>query len=158
MKTAGRYTIAFKGLRNGRHEFHFQVDKALFEAFGNEEIRDAVCEATVEMTRMDAQMMLDVTIDGQVVVPCDRCLEDLSLPIHFEGRLPVQFSEEMQDEDGDVLWLLPGENEIDLTQYIYESVVLSLPYRRVHPEGECDPAMLERFRILSDEDAEMLNL
>ena len=43
----------------------------------------------------------------------------------------------------------PGD-EIDLKQYIYESIVLSLPYQRVHPEGECNPEMLERFRIVSD--------
>ena len=28
--------------------------------------------------------------------------------------------------------------------------MLSLPYQRVHPEGECNPEMLERFRIVSD--------
>ena len=47
----------------------------------------------------------------------------------------------------------PGEDEVDLAQYIYESIVLSLPYQRVHPEGECDPEMLGRFRIVSDEDS-----
>ena len=46
--------------------------------------------------------------------------------------------------------LLPGEEQVDLAQYIYESIVLSLPYQRVHPEGECNPEMLERFRIVSD--------
>lgn len=30
--------------------------------------------------------------------------------------------------------------------------MLSLPYQRVHPEGECDPEMLKRFRIVSDEE------
>ena len=44
------------------------------------------------------------------------------------------------------------EDEVDLTQYIYESVVLALPYQRVHPDGECNPEMLERFRIVSDEE------
>lgn len=44
------------------------------------------------------------------------------------------------------------EDEVDLTQYIYESIVLALPYQRVHPDGECNPEMLERFRIVSDEE------
>ena len=38
---------------------------------------------------------------------------------------------------------------MQLAQYLYESVVLTLPYQRVHPEGECNPEMLERFRIVS---------
>ena len=48
------------------------------------------------------------------------------------------------------MWMLPGEDRVELAQYIYESIVLSLPYQRVHPEGECNPEMLERFRIVSD--------
>ena len=35
-------------------------------------------------------------------------------------------------------------------QYIYESIVLSLPYRRVHPDGECDPDMMARFTPATD--------
>jgi uncharacterized metal-binding protein YceD (DUF177 family) len=46
---------------------------------------------------------------------------------------------------------------IDLEQYIYESIVLSLPLQRVHPEdvhGQplCNPAMLERFKIVTQEE------
>ena len=74
------------------------------------------------------------------------------IPVDFEGRLIVRFSEEEHEYDGEVLWLVPGEDEVDLAQYIYESIVLSLPYQRVHPEGECDPDMLGRFRIVSDEE------
>ena len=64
----------------------------------------------------------------------------------------MKFSDPAGEYDGEVLWLLPGTDEVDLAQYIYESIVLSLPYQRVHPEGECDPAMLERFRIVTDEE------
>ena len=95
-------------------------------------------------------LTLDVTVDGSVVVECDRCLEDCNVPIHYEGQLLVKFSDEVHEYDGEVIWLLPMEDEVDLTQYIYESIVLALPYQRVHPEGECNPEMLERFRIVSD--------
>lgn len=74
------------------------------------------------------------------------------MPIHYEGQLLVKFSDEVHEYDGEVMWLLPMEDEVDLTQYIYESIVLALPYQRVHPDGECNPDMLERFRIVSDEE------
>lgn len=50
------------------------------------------------------------------------------------------------------MWISPAEGEVSLAQYIYESIVLSLPYQRVHPEGECDADMLHRFRIVSQEE------
>ena len=129
MEVAEGYSIAYRGLKNGTHEFRFEVGKPLFKAFESSEIKD-----------------------GRCVVEVDRCLEDCRVPIDFEGQLLVKFSDEPREYDGEVLWLLPGEDEVDLSQYIYESIVLSLPYQRVHPEGECDPEMLKRFRIVSDEE------
>lgn len=149
---AQRCTILFQGLSVGRHEFRFEVGKALFDEFQSAEINDGKCEVRVTLDRTETRMSLEIRISGYVVVACDRCLEDCSVPIEFEGVLPVRFSDEPHDWDGEVLWLLPGENVIDLTQYVYESIVLSLPYQRVHPDGECDPDMLRRFRIVSSDE------
>ena len=79
-------------------------------------------------------------------------LEDCRLPVAFDGTLLVRFSDEVADYDGEVMWISPAEGEVSLAQYIYESIVLSLPYQRVHPEGECDADMLHRFRIVSQEE------
>ena len=128
------------------------MGKSLFEAFESTEIKDGACEVAVDMERSDAMLLLDIRITGHVVVACDRCLEDCRIPIDFRNSLPVRFSEQEHEYDGEVLWLVPGEDEVDLAQYIYESIVLSLPYQRVHPDGECDPDMLGRFRIVSDEE------
>ena len=96
-----------------------------------------------------------VTIDGEVTVPCDRCLEDCVLPVHFKGHPVVKFSEEEQDSDGEVIWIHPAEDLLDLGQYIYESIVLSLPYQRVHPLDAlgnplCNPDMLARFTVADE--------
>lgn len=152
MEETKRYTIAYRGLRSGLHDFHFKVDGGLFGAFGSTEIKDGDCDVSVALERGESMLTLDVTVDGSVVVECDRCLEDCNVPIHYEGQLLVKFSDEVHEYDGEVMWLLPMEDEVDLTQYIYESIVLALPYQRVHPDGECNPEMLERFRIVSDEE------
>lgn len=150
MDVTKSFRIAFKGLKNGRHTFDFEVGEALFEASGNTEIKGGACRAHVELDRAETMLGFDVTIDGSVVVACDRCLEDCEVPVRFAGHLMVKFSDETDEYDGEMMWISPSESEVDLAQYIYESIVLSLPYQRVHPEGECDPAMLERFRIVSD--------
>lgn len=153
MDAAKGYSIAYKGLKNGSHDFSFKVGGAFFGAFGSVDIKDGECGVSVALVKSETQLSLDVSIHGGVVVACDRCLEDCRIPVDFEGRLLVRFSNEPQEYDGEVLWLAPGEDEVDLAQYIYESIVLSLPYQRVHPEGGCDPEMLRRFRIVSGEDS-----
>jgi uncharacterized metal-binding protein YceD (DUF177 family) len=157
-----RYTIPFKGLKEGSHAYQWQVEGDFWRArpeggiLGGELAVEAVLEKGAAGT-----MRLALSITGTVTVPCDRCLEDCSLPVDYRGVLAVKVSAEEHPFEGDILWLSPGEGTIDLEQYIYESVVLSLPLQRVHPEdvhGQplCNPAMLERFKIVSEEEFEDL--
>ena len=145
METAKRYRIAYKGLKNGIHDFEFKVDGTLFEAEENAEIKGGDCDVRVRMNKSETMLELDIAIGGYVIVECDRCLEDCRIPIDYDGHLVVKFSDEISDCDGEVMWIPQGEVELDLAHYIYESIVLSLPYSRVHPDGECDPEMLARF-------------
>ena len=150
MELEQKYSIAYKGLKNGLHEVDFDVDGVLFKAYESKEIKDGRCKVHVDIDKSDTQLILDVTIDGHVVCECDRCLEDCTIPVHFDGRLTVFVSDHQGEYDGDYMWVSPDEEDINLMQYIYESIVLSLPYRRVHPDGECDPDMMARFTPATD--------
>ena len=68
----------------------------------------------------------------------------------------VKFSDESDYYDGEVMRISPSEDILDLTQYIYESIVLSLPYSRVHEEGKCNPEMLASFSAITEEELEAL--
>ena len=61
-------------------------------------------------------------IAGSVTVPCDRCLENLVIPVDTSF-------EETYTPESDVL---------DISQEVYDYVLTSLPMVRVHPEGECN--------------------
>lgn len=148
--------IPFKGLKPGVYTYDFKVDDALFEMFENAEIQRGNCNVRVELRRLESMLDMEVQIVGSVVTPCDRCLEDCEIPVAFEGNLVVKFSDEVREYDGEVMWLSPAEDEVDLTQYVYESIVLSLPYQRVHPDGACDAGMMRRFRIVSSEELDEL--
>lgn len=152
MDVTKQYAIAWKGLKNGTYHFDFKVDNALFEAFGPTDIKGGDLAVGVTLERGEASLALQTALRGTVTVACDRCLEDCRLPVTFDGRLLVRFSDEVHDYDGEVMWISPSEAEVSLAQYIYESIVLSLPYQRVHAEGECDADMLRRFRIVSQEE------
>jgi uncharacterized metal-binding protein YceD (DUF177 family) len=48
-------------------------------------------------------------------------------------KLIVRFGEEYNNDNEELLILPHGEFEVDIAQYIYEMIVLSVPLRRVHP-------------------------
>lgn len=152
MDVTKEYAIAWKGLKNGTYHFDFKVDNALFEAYESTDIKGGDLTVEVTLDRGESMLSLQTVIRGTVTVACDRCLEECRLPVAFDGTLLVRFSDEVHDYDGEVTWISPAETHVSLAQYIYESIVLSLPYQRVHPEGECDADMLRRFRIVSEEE------
>lgn len=157
MNILERYSIAYKGLSEGRHHFDYEVDERLMEAFGNEEIRDVKANVSVDLLRHPNMLQFTVAIKGEATVDCDRCLEPLLVPIDFNGELVVRFSEQEKDYDGEIMWISAGESEVNLAQYIYESICLSLPYQRVHEHIEdCNQDMVSSFKIVTPEEFEQL--
>ncbi len=156
MEVVKRYTIPYKGLKNGVHDFEFEVNTSLFEHFNYQDIKECKCLAKVEVDRSETMLKLYVEIEGEVVVECDRCLEDCNLEVDYADELLVKFSSTEDEFDGEVMWLSPAEDFVDLGLYIYESILLSLPYNRVHEDGECDPKMMEQFQQISAEEFEKI--
>ncbi|MBQ5512176.1 MAG: DUF177 domain-containing protein, partial [Bacteroidales bacterium] len=91
----------------------------------------------------------------------DRCLEPFDMPIDASYDLVVKYGDKTTplDEADDVITIGEDDDFLDLSQHIYEYVVLSLPARRVHPDlpdGQpgCDPEMLSHILIADDDDEE----
>ena len=154
-------SIAHKALCVGTHRFDFKIGDRFFEAFEGSEIHRGKADVQVVLNKQSNLLTLDFRIEGEVCVTCDRCLEEFMMPVGYTGTLAVRYSETEQESDGEVMWIGPSETEIDLSQYIYESICLNLPYQRVHPVGSdgksgCDPDMLARFNIVSEEEFDRL--
>lgn len=155
MKLLDEFCIPFKGLKAGEHRYEFKLDKAFLEAVGDEELLDVEVDVEVVMTKAAQMLTFEVSMDGTACVECDRCLDELEYPVEADDTLYVKFSEEEIEFDGEVMWLNPADEELDLSGYIYETLLLSLPYQRVHDSlEECNQEMIARFRIVSEEEFE----
>ncbi len=149
------FCIPFKGLKSGEHRFELTIDKAFLEAIGDEEMIDAEVDVEIVMNKTAQMLIFDVALNGTACVECDRCLDELEYPVEVEDRLYVKFSEEEIEFDGEVMWLNPADDELDLAGYVYETLLLALPYQRVHESVEdCNQEMISRFRIVSEEEFE----
>ncbi len=100
----------------------------------------------VQVEKTGRDTLVDGTIEGTVTVVCDRCLEDLELPVQTRFLLRVtQGGAPAADEtDGRETVRLPEEeDELDLSQVVYDYVNIALPLRRLHPEGGSNPQVLK---------------
>lgn len=137
------YTISFSGLSIGEYEFDFEVDNTLFEEYENEDILGADVSLNVLLKKEERMMSFDFSFEGVLNVLCDRCLDPLNIDVRVVNTLFVKFGEENKEEDDDVIIISNKENKIDLSQYIYEYILMQKPMRCVHKEGECNKDMLD---------------
>lgn len=144
------FIIPLNGLTAGKNEFSWKVGKEFFESFGNSEVFDADLDVEVVVEKAGKYVGVDCEVVGHVVVECDRCLDELELPVGVVVRLSVKFgeaepSEEHQDGEREVVFVSDAEAELDMSQIIYDYVCLDLPMQRMHDEGQCNPEVIRRL-------------
>ncbi len=138
--------IETRGLAQGRHRFRFEVDGAFFEAYESEVISDAGLEVEADIERSSAGMALELGIEGTVTVRCDRCLADLVIPVKEHVHFAISGNDDAVEGADDILCPDSRDGSVDLDQVIYDYVNLALPIRKVHPDGGCDPKMMELMK------------
>lgn len=125
----------------------FEIGDTFFQLFEGSEIEHGTLVVEVLLDKQPSCMQVSVNIKGMVELVCDRCLDNLALPVSTGGELAVRFGKaDQSNPDDDLIVLDPAEGEIDLSQYIYDSINVSLPLQRVHPEGQCNPEMMEKLQ------------
>lgn len=120
--------------------FEWDLDDSFFEAVDGL-IRRGSIHAKVECQYAGSSYRFRICSEGIVIVPCDRCLSELELRIETNDELCVRLGSEYSDE-GDCVTVPETEGYINLAQFIYEFIALSMPISLCHEPGKCDEAMM----------------
>ena len=152
MKQLNEYLIPFVGLKLGKHQFEYQIDNAFFENFDYDEFESSSIKVNVVLEKKSTMLELNFKHKGTVNVSCDLTNEMFDLPIKGKIKLIVNFGEEFNNDNDELLILPHGEHQIDITQCIYEMIVLSVPLKRVHPgikDGTLKTPALDKLNELT---------
>jgi len=152
MKPLKDYTIQFVGLKEGKHCFEYQIDNKFFEHFEYEEFNDVKLDVKVDLIKKSTLLELHFKTSGTVNVNCDLTNEPYNQDINNDFDLVVKFGNEFNNENEEILIIPHAEYEINIAQYIYELVVLSVPFKRIHPgvtDGTLNSDILDKLEELS---------
>lgn len=142
-----QYIVQFGGLSVGLHDFEFDVNDAFFKNIENSDIQTAQLQVNATLTKQNNLLQMHFSIEGTVSLDCDRCLKSFDYPIEAEEDLVIKHGN--PDESTDEILVIPeGQDEFDVSQYLYEYAILAIPARRV-------PCELDEERFICD--AETLN-
>jgi uncharacterized metal-binding protein YceD (DUF177 family) len=133
------FEIAFVGLRPGPHEFNYELDKKFFAEKGAHDFANGAANVKLTLDKNTGFMMLKFEVGGRADVTCDRCGNPLTIDLWDEFNMLVKLvdnPEEMneQEEDPDVFYIGRMESHIDVGNWMYEFVMLSVPMQKM-----CDP-------------------
>ena len=146
-----QYCIPIKELKQGVYSFNFLIDDKFFEQFENSELKKGKADVYITLTKNSQNIILEFNIHGSVNVMCDRCLDYFDLPIECNETLYFVFgNENNMQQVHDFVTLKVEKNEINVSQYIYEFITLSLPIKKTHPNDEtgkstCNKKMLNKL-------------
>lgn len=151
------YNVDLKGLKAGSLNLNFDLDNAFFANIDGEEFQKGAVKAVVTVSKNRDVYDISFALNGTVVVPCDRCLDDLEIEVAAENALKVRLGENYTD-DGDIVVVPEQDGGINIAWYLYEFIALALPMKRVHAPGKCNHEMTGKLKKHSygsfDEDEE----
>src|SRR5690242_17871347 len=129
MKKRENYTIQYIGLSQGEHNFSYSVDDAFFNEFENSVVKEGKIAVEVELIKQERVLLLDFSFEGWIRMTCHRCLDEFDFPIVGENRLIVKLGDHAEEESDEVIVIPEDNNELDLSQYIFEFIELLVPLR-----------------------------
>ena len=130
------YEIAYVGLKPGLHVYNYEINDKFFDAFQQQDFRN--CNAHIKLTleKKSSFMLLKFEVGGSLEVTCDRCNNQLPFDLWDEFNITVKLTEEPelmneQEEDPDVYYIGKSDSHVDVANWIYEFINLSIPMQKV---------------------------
>lgn len=136
------HSIAFEGLKEGLHHFEFELEQSFFEEVSNEELNGGAVHVNLALDRRTSMLVADLELNGSIDTMCDRCNAPVSLPVKGELRQVYKLANAEVYDDDDVIAVSTNTHEINLSSAMYECLLLSVPARKVHSDGDCDQEII----------------
>lgn len=162
MKFHREFEIPWLGLKEGLHEYRFQITDKVIEDLGHEhpDFEHLNAIVALKLDKHNSFLQLHFDIDGSADVICDRCGDPFTLRLWDEFDLIVKFVGEHEEENGededeaDIVFVPRSETILDVSNYVYEFIMLSMPLQHIHPDKEdgssgCNPEALKLLSKMS---------
>ena len=155
------YKIPFVGMKTKLYQFEYLISGTFFSNFADSDIEKCDIEVKVDLDKRENFFLLSFYIDGTVEVPCDRCMEPYNQSVFGDYEVAVKFRNDdtIENEDEDVVYISKSDDFIDISNLIYEFILLSIPLRCVHPENEngesdCNQEVLKKLTSTKEENVD----
>lgn len=152
------YIIPFVGLKEGKHQFDFVIKNKFFETYKYDEVLDANINVDLDFVKKSTIIELSFNAKGTIKVACDVTNEHYNELIEASLNLVVKFGNEFNDENEEIIIIPHSEYQLDVSQFIYEMLVLAVPRKKVHPgieDGTLQSDILDKLEELQPKETKI---
>jgi len=129
--------------------YSFDIDEQFFSGIDSSEIKSGKLKSLLTLMQQDSSYIMQFSVEGFVSVICDRCLDLCKVPVQVESEIVANIGEEtVFDTGSDNITVAGTDNELNISILLYELIVTSLPFKRVHntemgADQLCNPEMIK---------------
>lgn len=140
-----QYNIVLKDLPAGTTVKEFILDDVFFKKIDSPEVQRGNVKATVTVRKREDAFELSFDLAGIILIPCDRCLDDLEQAITHKESVLVKFGNKFSEEN-EIVIVPESEGAINVAWFLYEFIILNIPIKHIHAPGECNKTMINKLK------------
>ena len=140
------YKVELASKAEGHHEQDFEIGKEFFENMENNDILSSDIHVHMDMEKRHGVYECVFHCQGMLQIPCDRCLDPMDHEVEADYKVIVKYGDSY-DDGADNLLIIPSTSSyLNVAYMLYDTILLTIPLRHVHPQGKCNRAMLDALR------------
>ena len=159
MERTSEFMLPFVGLKEGVHQFKYEIENTFFKAYDFNDFFDAKIKVELTFDKKATLMNLNFRAVGSVEVACDVTNEHFDFPIDTNYDWIIKFGDDYNNDNDEILIIPHGTYQIDVGQPIYEMVVLAIPLKIIHPgieDGTLESEILNKLEELKPKERSIL--
>ncbi|GAA5044126.1 DNA-binding protein [Marivirga lumbricoides] len=150
MEKLKEFDIQIYKLSNKLHEYEFFVDNDFFSLFEGEIVESGRFSIKIELDKRENLIELNINFEGYLNLVCDRSLKDFEKPISLRKKLLYKYGEEEAELEDDVFVITKTTQSINPAHFIYETIALEVPLKKIHPDEELEDEESNEYIYIDD--------
>jgi uncharacterized metal-binding protein YceD (DUF177 family) len=151
MDLLNTYKINLVSLENGLHTYEFEVKDEFFSNFEDSLLSQGNIIVKLNLTKQINLLIAEFKIEGSIKLICDRSLEEFDYLLNRTYTIHFKYADDFEEISDEIIHIPFGLPQLDLSQYIYEYIGLSVPMRKIHPKFADEDSEEESEVIYSSE-------
>ncbi len=162
------YSIRLRDLKEGHHEFRYQLGNRFFIESDNDVFKEGDIDCQLSLEKHGSLITMDFHLKGFIKVPCDRCLTEIELPVEGSFQIVLKFREDANPddmtsmEDSGIIWIAEDIVEFALQDFLRDFTLLMVPPRLVYDcrselPVPCDEEVLDRIGYTDFSEEKIIN-